>query len=49
VFRAAHGELEADALVPPQQREEPVGRRRAHHLDPPAILEVAQRGDDVPT
>ncbi len=40
--RSPDRELEPDALVPREQRQEPVGRRRADDLDPPRRL-AAQR------
>ncbi len=43
VLVEAHFELQLDALVPRQQRQETVGRRRAHQLDPPRFLQLPER------
>ena len=47
VLRPADGELEADALVSRQQRQEAVGGGGADRLEPSVALEGPQSGDDV--
>ena len=49
VLGAADRELEPDALVAREQREEAVGRGRGDGLDPPALLQRPKRRDDVAT
>jgi hypothetical protein len=47
MLRSADGELEPDALVAREERQEPVGRGRADDLDPARRLEGAERADQI--
>jgi len=47
VLGDADGELQANALVARQQRQKTVRGSRRDQFDAPAILEPAQRADEV--
>src|SRR5882672_7015378 len=47
VLAASHGKLEADALIPAEQRQIAVRRGRSDDLEPPLLLELPERVDDV--
>src|SRR5258708_28782300 len=48
VLGAADGELEADALVPPEQWQVAVGRRGADDFESALLLERTKRGENIP-
>ncbi len=47
VLEPAERQLQPDALVAAEKREEPVGGGGAHDLEPPLVLEAAEGPDEV--